>query len=157
MVSGLALLMIAVVAVFKYTKRNLNQELIFSLSRLLRILIIVLAVMVLVDKLTHLYSPHREPTIWRVTGPFSWIFWILQVGCAYLLPLVILFHPRYGKTLKGVILAAFLVVIGIFGERFPSSLELSSYAVLSGQNRRIWERQALPITLAESFYPQDVR
>jgi molybdopterin-containing oxidoreductase family membrane subunit len=58
MSSGLALLMISVVAVFKFTKRKLNQDIIFSLSRLLLSLIIVLAVMVLVDKLTHLYSPH---------------------------------------------------------------------------------------------------
>jgi hypothetical protein len=61
MVSGLALLIITVVATFKFTKRNLNQELIFSLSRLLRIIIVILAVMVLIDKLTHLYSPHRDP------------------------------------------------------------------------------------------------
>src|SRR4030043_669947 len=118
MVSGLALLMIAVVAVFKFTKRNLNKDLIFSLSRLLRILIVVLAVMVLVDKLTHLYSPHREPTIWLLTGPYSWIFWILQVGFAYILPVLILFHPRFSKNFKGGMVAAFLVVIGIFGERF---------------------------------------
>ena len=36
--SGLALLMIVVVAIFKFTKRRLNQDIIFSLSRLLRLL-----------------------------------------------------------------------------------------------------------------------
>ncbi len=154
MVSGLALLMIAVVAVFKFTRRNFNKELIFSLSRLLRILIIVLAVMVLVDKLTHLYSPHREPTIWLLTGPYSWIFWILQVGCAYLLPLVILVHPRYSKNLNGVMVAAFSVVIGIFGERFALVIPGTAYPLpfAPGKIEGIWGMAgSFPITPIETF------
>jgi molybdopterin-containing oxidoreductase family membrane subunit len=154
MVSGLALLMIAVVAIFKFTNRNLNKELIFSLSRLLRVLIIVLTVMVLVDKLTHLYSPHRDPTLWLLTGPFSWIFWILQVGFAYILPTVILFHPQFSKTLKGVMVAAFLVVIGIFGERFSLVIPGTAYPLpfYPGKIEGIWGMAgSFPITPVESF------
>jgi molybdopterin-containing oxidoreductase family membrane subunit len=154
MVSGLALLVITVVATFKFTKRNLNQELIFSLSRYLRVLIIVLAVMVLVDKLTHLYSPHRDPTVWLLTGPYSWIFWTLQVGFAYLLPILILFHPRLSKTLKGVMATAFLVVIGIFGERFALVIPGTAYPMplYPGKIEGIWGMAgSFPITPVESF------
>jgi Ni/Fe-hydrogenase subunit HybB-like protein len=154
MVSGLALLIIVVVAIFKFTKRNLNKDIIFSLSRLLRILIIVLAVMVLVDKLTHLYSPHREPTLWLFTGPYSWIFWLLQVGFAYIFPLLILFHPQYGKTLKGVMVASFLVVIGIFGERFSLVIPGTAYPLpfYPGKIEGIWGMAgSFPITPVESF------
>ncbi len=154
MVSGLALLIIVVVGTFKFTKKDLKEELIFSLSRLLRILIVVLAVMVLIDKLTHVYSPHRDPTLWLFTGPFSWIFWILQVGCGYLLPLIILFHPRYGKTLKGVMIAAFLIVIGIFGERFALVIPGTAYPMpfYPGKIEGIWGMAgSFPITLVESF------
>jgi len=154
MVSGLALLMIIVVATFKFTKRNLDQELIFSLSRLLRILIIVLAVMVLIDKLTHLYPPHRDPTIWLFTGPYSWIFWGLQVGFAYVLPSIILFHPQYGKNLKWVIVASFLVVIGIFGERFSLVIPGTAYPLpfYPGKIEGIWGMAgSFPITPVESF------
>jgi molybdopterin-containing oxidoreductase family membrane subunit len=118
MVSGLALLIIAVVSVFKFVKRELDKNIIFSLSKLLFALTIALLILVWVDKLTHLYPPHREATIWLLTGPFSWIFWGLQVGCAYVLPIILLAHPRYGKTIKGVMVASFSAVIGIFGERF---------------------------------------
>jgi len=118
MVSGLALLMIVVVFVFKFAKRNFDKGILFSLSRLLLALIITLFVIVLIDKLTHLYPSHREATLWLLTGPFSRVFWGLQVGCAYILPMVLLGHPRYRKTIKGVMAAACLVVIGIFGERF---------------------------------------
>ena len=154
MVSGLALLVIVVVAVFKFTKRNLNQKIIFSLSRLLLFLIIVLAVMVTVDKLTHLYSPDREPIVWLLTGPYSWVFWGLQVGLAYLLPLIILSHPRYGKTLKGIMVAAFSVVIGIFGERFALIIPGTAYPLpfYPGKIEGIWGMAgSFPITPVESF------
>ena len=118
MVSGLALLIVAVVSIFKFAKREFDRNIIFLLSKLLFALIIVLLILVGVDKLTHLYPPHREATIWLMTGPFSWIFWGLQVGCAYVLPIILLVHPRYSKTIKGVMVASFSVVIGIFGERF---------------------------------------
>jgi molybdopterin-containing oxidoreductase family membrane subunit len=154
MVSGLALLIIAVVATFKFTNRNLNQELVFSLSRLLRILIVVLTVLVLIDKLTHLYSPHRDPTIWLFTGPYSWIFWVLQVGFAYVLPMIILFHPQYGKNLKWVMLASFLVVIGIFGERFSLVIPGTAYPLpfYPGKIEGIWGMAgSFPVTSVESF------
>jgi len=154
MVSGLALLIIVVVSIFKFTKRNLNKEIIFSLSRLLRVLIVVLAVMVLIDKLTHLYSPHRDPTIWLFTGPYSWIFWGLQVGFAYILPMIILFHPKFGKNLNGVMVASFLVVIGIFGERFSLVIPGTAYPLpfYPGKIEGIWGMAgSFPITWVESF------
>ncbi len=154
MVSGLGLLIIMVVATFKFTKRNLNKDIIFSLSRLLRNLIIVLVVLVLIDKLTHLYSPHREPTIWLLTGPYSWAFWLLQVGFAYVIPLVILFHPRYGKTFNGVIASAFFVVIGIFGERFSLIIPGTAYPLpfYPGKIEGIWGAAgSFPITPVELF------
>ena len=110
--------------------------------------------MVLVDKLTHLYSPHREPTLWLFTGPYSWIFWLLQVGFAYIFPLLILFHPQYGKTLKGVMVAAFLVVIGIFGERFSLVIPGTAYPLpfYPGKIEGIWGMAgSFPITPVESF------
>jgi molybdopterin-containing oxidoreductase family membrane subunit len=154
MASGLALLMIVTVAVFKFTKRKLNQEIIFSLSRLLLVLIIVLAVMVLVDKLTHLYSPDREGIVWLLTGPYSWVFWGLQVGLAYVLPIIILSHPQYGSTLKGVVIAAFSVVIGIFGERFALVIPGTAYPLpfYPGKIEGIWGAAgSFPITAVESF------
>ncbi len=154
MVSGLGLLIIMVAATFKFTKRNLNKDIIFSLSRLLRNLIILLVVLVLIDKLTHLYSPHREPTIWLLTGPYSWAFWLLQVGCAYVMPLVILFHPRLGKSFSGVIASAFFVVIGIFGERFSLIIPGTAYPLpfYPGKIEGIWGAVgSFPITPVELF------
>ncbi len=154
MSSGLALLIISVVAVFKFTKRKLNQQIIFSLSRLLLLLLIVLAVMVLVDKLTHLYSPDREAIVWLLTGTYSWVFWGLQVGLAYVLPILLLSHPQYRKTLKGVMVATFSVVIGIFGERFALIIPGTAYPLpfYPGKIEGIWGAAgSFPITPVESF------
>jgi len=154
MASGLALLIIVVVSVFRFTNRRFNKEIVFSLSRLLLALVIVLFVMVFVDKLTHLYSPHREPTLWLLTGPYSWVFWGLQVGCAYVLPLVLLIHPRYKRTLSGVMGAAFLVVVGIFGERFALVIPGTAYPLpfYPGKIEGIWGAAgSFPLTPIETL------
>ncbi len=118
MVSGLALLILAIYFVFKLSGRKFNQDIIFQLSRLLMALIAVLMLLVFIDKLTHFYPPHRDAVIWLLTGPFAWIFWGLQIVCAYIIPLILLVNPRTRNTLKWVLTAAVFVVIGIFGERF---------------------------------------
>jgi len=154
MASGLALLTILLVLIFKLAKRDLNRDIILSLGKLLLALIILLFIFVFVDKLTHLYSPHREPMIWLLTGPFSSIFWGLQVGCAYVLPTILLVHPRYNKTTKAVIGAAILVVIGIFAERFVLVIPGAAYPLpfYPGKIEGIWGQPgSFPFTPVEIF------
>jgi Ni/Fe-hydrogenase subunit HybB-like protein len=154
MASGLALLLIAVASVFKLTKRNLDRNIIFPLSRLLCALIIALVVIVLMDKLTHLYSPDREPTLWLFTGPFAWIFWGLQVGCAYVLPIILLTHPRTSKSISGVLVASAFVAIGIFGERFALVIPGTAYPLpfYPGKIEGIWGAAGIfPITPVETL------
>jgi molybdopterin-containing oxidoreductase family membrane subunit len=154
MASGLALLIIAIVSIFKFVKREFDRSIIFSLGQLLFALIIVLLILVWVDKLTHLYSPHREPTIWLLTGPFSWIFWGLQVGCAYLLPILILIYSRYKKTIKGIMIASFFVVIGIFGERFALVIPGTAHPLpfYPGKIEGIWGAAgSFPLTPIETL------
>jgi Ni/Fe-hydrogenase subunit HybB-like protein len=115
--SGTGLLILVVTATLYFTKRTIDKKLLLSLARLLAIVIIVLLVMVFFDKLIHAYFPHREGTIFLFTGPYWWLFWCLQIGMGIVIPLIILFHPRAGKTVKGVLLASASVVIGVLGER----------------------------------------
>lgn len=117
MVSGLALLIIAVVLTLRFSKRSMGQEVIFTLGRLLSALIVLLVILVLVDKLTHFYSPNRDATVFLFTGRYAWLFWAGQVGLAYIVPLIILLHPKARKTIKWIMIAAASVVIGIFFER----------------------------------------
>jgi len=154
MTSGLALLIVAIAAVFKLTGRQYDRKIIFSLSRLLFALIVGLLVIVLIDKLTHLYPAHREPTLWLFSGPYAWVFWGLQVGCGYVLPLVVLTHPRWSKTLPGVLIASASVVVGIFGERFalviPGTAEPLPF--YPGKIEGMWGADGIfPITPVETL------
>ena len=88
-----------------------------SPGRLLSLIILVLLIMVFVDKLTHMYFPNREGTVYLFTGNYWWLFWVFQIGMGMLIPLVLLVHPRSGKTVRGIALASGFVVIGVLGER----------------------------------------
>ena len=115
--SGTALLTIVVVAAFKFSNRYIDKKVVLSLGRLLSKIIIVLFVMVFFDKLTHIYVPKREGAVFLFTGPYWWLFWIFQIGMGIVIPLIILFHPKAGKSIKGVVVASISVVIGVLGER----------------------------------------
>jgi molybdopterin-containing oxidoreductase family membrane subunit len=115
--SGTGLLILVVTATLHFTKRTIDKKLILSLARLLAIVIVVLLVMVFFDKLIHSYFPAREGTMFLFTGPYWWLFWCLQIGMGIVIPLLILFHPRAGKSVKGVLIASASVVIGVLGER----------------------------------------
>ncbi len=154
MASGLALLMIVVISAFHFAKRRYWKEPFFSLAKLLLGLTITLVVFVLIDKLTHLYSPHREPTLWLLTGPFARLFWGFQVGCGYILPILLLSLPEVRKTIKGLMVASSLIVIGIFFERYTlvipgTALPMPFYP---GRIEGVWGQAGIfPITVIELF------
>lgn len=153
-VSGIALLILVIIAISKFIKTSLNQDVVFQLSKLLLKLIFLLVITIFVDKLTHIYSPRREPILWLLTGAYSWIFWGLQIGLGYLLPIIILMHHKYGKNLKGISLASFSVIIGIFGERLALVIPGASYplALFPGKIEGIWGAEgSFPITPIETF------
>jgi Ni/Fe-hydrogenase subunit HybB-like protein len=116
--SGMALLVVVTILVLKLTGRDVKKEIIISLGRMLSVFIIILAVLILMDKLTHLYEPARAATVYMLAGPFSWIFWVLQVGLVVVVPMVILFNSRLGQSIGGIVLASVSVVIGVFFERY---------------------------------------
>jgi len=151
--SGTALLTVVVVVAFKFAHRNLDKKVVLSLGRLLSVIIIVLFVMVFFDKLTHMYFPHREGTMFLFTGPYWWLFWIFQIGMGIIIPLIILFHPKAGKSVKGVIIASISVVIGVLGERaalvIPGTAQVQQ--LYPGNIEGVWGAAgAFPITLWET-------
>ena len=115
--SGTSLTILAAIGTFKVTKRVIREEWVLSLGRLLSYFILILTVMVFIDKMTHLYSPNREASVYLLTGDYWYLFWIFQIGLGIVFPLILLLHPKTGKTVKGIVVACASVVIGVFGER----------------------------------------
>jgi Ni/Fe-hydrogenase subunit HybB-like protein len=116
--SGIALLIVVSMLTMKLTGREVKKDIVRSLGRMLVVFIVILFMLILVDKLTHLYVPHREATLFMLAGRFSWIFWVLQIGLVVIAPLAILVYPRLGKNVRAVFVASVLVVVGIFFERY---------------------------------------
>lgn len=116
--SGVALLIVAVILTLMFSGRDVKKEIITSLGSLLSIFIIILLTLVVVDKLTHFYSPDRGATVYMLAGHYSWIFWGFQIGMGAVIPLAILFNSKLKKTIRWVALAAASVVIGVFFERY---------------------------------------
>ncbi|HBB17888.1 MAG TPA: hypothetical protein DCZ97_13135, partial [Syntrophus sp. (in: bacteria)] len=115
--SGAALIILALAVTYTFTRRKIEPALIVSLGKLLSMIIAVLSVLVFVDKLTHMYFPNREGTVYLFTGNYWWLFWVFQIGMGILIPLALLVYPRTGRTVRGVVLAAVFVVLGVLGER----------------------------------------
>ena len=151
--SGTALLTIVVVAAFKFSNRNYDKKVVISLGRLLSIIIGVLFVMVFFDKLTHIYVTQREGTVFLFTGPYWWLFWIFHIGLGIIIPLIILLHPKAGRSIKGVIVASTSVVIGVLGERaalvIPGTAQVQQ--IYPGNIEGVWGTPVIfPITFWET-------
>ncbi len=116
--SGLALLIVVTILTLKLSGRSIYKDVIASLGNMLKLFIILLVILIVLDKLTHLYEPARGATVFMLSGDYAGIFWVLQIGLVVILPLIILFNPKINKTLKWIIVAAVSVVIGVFFERY---------------------------------------
>jgi Ni/Fe-hydrogenase subunit HybB-like protein len=151
--SGTSLVILAATGTFKFTGRVIAKDLVLSLGRLLSGMILVLVVMVFIDKLTHLYFPNRESTLYLFTGSYWFLFWVFQIGMGIVLPLILLLHPRTGKTVGGIVLAAASVVVGVFGERAALVIPGTAHPqpLFPGHIEGIWGMPGVfPITIWET-------
>jgi len=120
--SGVALLIVVLILTMKFTGRNLRKDMVISLSRLLIAFICILALLIFLDKMTHLYAPERQAVLYSLTGHYAWIFWCLQIGLVVIIPLaILLILPRFNqklRSIKWIFIASLSVVVGVFFERF---------------------------------------
>lgn len=138
--SGVALLIIVVALALSLSSRRLSSDMIKSLGRLLVYFIVVLVVLILVDKLTHLYSPGRDAALYTLFGRYAWMFWGLQVGLGVVIPLALLLAPPWRGKMWGVLVAAASVVVGVFFERYYLVIPGVAYPlrVYPGEIQGVW-------------------
>lgn len=138
--SSLALLILVLVLIYKVTGRELSKELIASLGSLVKGLLLGMFLLMVIGELTHIYSPARDAAMYMLTGPFSWLFWIFLIGMGVIVPLVILFHPRAKKSIRGVVIASALIVIGVFVKRYYLVIPGAAYPLqyYPGKIEGVW-------------------
>ncbi len=152
--SSLALLVVLLVLIYKFTGRDLSKELVSSLGSLVKGLLLGMLILMIVGELAHIYAPAREATMFMLTGPFSWLYWVFLIGMGVIIPLVILFHPRAKKTVRGVVIASVLVVIGVFFKRFYLVIPGAAYPLplYPGKIEGVWgDIGSFPITPLETM------
>ncbi|MFQ6618353.1 MAG: NrfD/PsrC family molybdoenzyme membrane anchor subunit [Fidelibacterota bacterium] len=122
MVSGIALMIIVVVIQGKFFSKDkkINEEIVFSLGKILAGSIIVDLFLIFSDVLVLLTadSEAREAAMLILTLDFSPVFLGFEIFLGSLIPLTILAIPSTRKNVWFVTLAAILVMIGIWAMRY---------------------------------------
>ncbi|MFH1735886.1 MAG: NrfD/PsrC family molybdoenzyme membrane anchor subunit [bacterium] len=120
MASGTALMIIMIVALFKLTKRHLDDELIIWLGRFLAICIIVVLYFLAVENAYRAYVVElRSAAVYYLFGGMhSLLFWIGLIFIGLVIPMIILFRRKTGKSVKWIVLASSMVIIGVLCERY---------------------------------------
>lgn len=119
--SGTALMILVLYATFKFTGRELDDGLIRRLGFYLAAFIAVVAYFVFIENVTRSYWPGNyavQRFLLLFGNKYSLIFWIGMVGCGLLFPFMILANPATGRSVKWILFASALVVIGVLAERY---------------------------------------
>lgn len=119
--SGTALMILVVIATFKYTGRELDFSLIQKLASYLLIFIGIVAYFVFIENVTRAYIPEyyeAQKFLLLDGGKYPVIFWLGLVGCGIVFPFIILLLPGTGKSIPWIMGACVLVVAGVLAERY---------------------------------------
>ena len=142
---GLAIFILVLLGIYKWSDRPLGDSILFRLKNLLGVFIGAVLYFVLTYHLTNLYITQNhgvERFILMDGGIYTQLFWIVQILLGSLLPLALLYHPSTGKSRGWIGIASLLVIIGglaqmyviIIGgqayplEIFPGKEVVSSFA-----------------------------
>ncbi len=117
---GLAVFLIAQSVMYGWNRRHLAPAVQRRMARLLAVFVGASLYLVAVYHLTNLYFARQgafEAFILRDGGLYPLLFWIGYVLLGSVVPLVLLFHPRWGGE-RGMRAASLLVVLGAFAWLF---------------------------------------
>ena len=126
--SGLGLLLATLYFTFKYTKRELDPDLVRDLALIFAGLCMILGYMLAVEGLEKGYIPALHEAIQFIflnpRDSIFWSFWLLVIF-GIVIPVLIVLIPRTGRDIRLVSLAGILHAAMVFAERF--------YLIVPGQ------------------------
>jgi molybdopterin-containing oxidoreductase family membrane subunit len=140
---GLAMFLLMTATLLRLSDRVIGDALMHRLGRLLAVFIAAVLYFTVVRHLTNLYTAEHagfERFALMEGGIYTTLFWVGQVLIGGIIPLMVLFHPSFGKTPKAPLVASVLVVIGGFaqvyvivigGQAYPMEL-FPGYEITSG-------------------------
>ena len=155
---GLAIFILILIASFKLDNRVLDDSHLHRLRKLLGIFTLSIFYFVVLYHLTKLYGSQYHAIQYFLLvdgGIYTTLFWVGQLGIGTLLPLLLIYHPRFNQSRRALILACCLVIVGAFaqlyviiigGQAYPLNIfpgyEVSSSfydGVVGAYSPSIWE------------------
>ena len=118
---GLAVFILLLLVSFRLDGRELDVSHLQRLRRLLGLFIAGVLYFVAVFHLTKLYGTQNhafERFILLDGGIYTALFWLVQIGLGSLLPLSLLYAPRWQGSVSSLVLACALVIIGAFAQLY---------------------------------------
>jgi len=134
--SGLGLLIPTYILTFKWTKREYDLNLMWTLTKIMGAMVILSLYCFIVEGFEKGYMPSsHEAFLTMITSPetpVAYVYWIGQIGLM-LVALAIMLSP-FRKTEPAMIIASLLVAIAVFCERYTLVVPGLSYPyeVLAG-------------------------
>ncbi|UCH83754.1 MAG: polysulfide reductase NrfD [Candidatus Latescibacterota bacterium] len=118
--SGAALMILVITALFKITKRHLDLGLIVWLGRLLAVFIVVALYVIMIENLHRFYLiESRHAAMYYLFGGWhAFLFWGGLILVGSIVPALILFKTKTGTSLRWILFASVLVVVGVWCERY---------------------------------------
>jgi molybdopterin-containing oxidoreductase family membrane subunit len=112
---GLAIFILVLMGIYKWSDRPLGDSILFRLKNLLGVFVASVLYFVIAYHLTNLYITENhgvERFILMDGGIYTQVFWIVQIVLGSLLPLALLYSPATGKSRGWIGIASLLVIIG---------------------------------------------
>ena len=128
--SGVALLILILTVTFKLIGYKMDEKLVVGLGKYLTAFLLLQLFLVFIENIVRTYGGlgGGEMSKFLFSGPYSFVFWGIQIFLGTLIPIAILFTR---KTMLAVQIASLFAVIGVFAERF--SLVIPGQSVPSQQ------------------------
>ncbi len=117
---GTAVFMLVVAAAARFSGRPLSDGLMHRLKRLLGLFVMAVLYFVVVHHLTNLYvHEHHELEYFLLVdgGVYTGLFWIGQIAIGSLVPLALVYVPRFSAS-RHALVAAVLVIVGAFAQLY---------------------------------------
>ena len=116
---GLAVYILALLAAYRGSEREIGDVVIRKLSRLLGVFVAAVLYFTAVQHLANLYAAEHtgvERFILLEGGIYTLLFWLGQVVLGGLAPMWLVFRPADSGSNRNVILASLLVIVGGFAQ-----------------------------------------
>jgi [DsrC]-trisulfide reductase subunit P len=127
---GTAIFLLVMIAAYEGTGRPLGDAAIQRLKNLLGVFVASALYFVAIFHLTNIYMTEHhgvERFILLDGGPFTLVFWLVQIGLGGFVPLLLFYVPPFSGKRLWTVVGAVLVVVGGIGQMYVTIIGGQAY------------------------------